>query len=504
MTGDVRRDRLRGDRRLSLADDPDLVVDVVRGADRAPQRDLLRRIAADDRVFHVEVRVRDRELGRSLHFHAALRVFGQQPVLRIHHARRERARHVDDVELRAREHQEARIVFLDDRHLDRSDLRQALARHRRSHRLRRGIGIRRRGRKDDLAEIRIGLEDDLLSAQPLLQPIRVAADRVVHRAAVLVGVALDHLPRDDAQRGAVQVGKQRVVGLDELQLQRVTVDGAQSFDLGVVIEAAGRLRLFGRGIDPDELAANEVGVRRADARVDEPLPAVDDVRRGHLALPAVEGGIVGESNAWLEPDGPRAPVRRILGHRGGEARRERVRPLEIVPVVERVEDPRFDRVRVDVLRGRRVESRHIDLERRPQRLRRIGPRRGAAARGGDERPREKATKKPAQGRALLHARRGANCWSPPQPSARAPALSPWQLPVSPLSAQTPGRPWPAAGTFVAAGAGVEASCDGGVAEADEESMYSQAKPGAAASPNSVSVVAANSRFMIASSRSATS
>jgi hypothetical protein len=59
-----------------------------------------------------------------------------------------------------------------------------------------------------------------------------------------------------------------------------------------------------------------------------------------------------------------------------------------------------------------------------------------------------------------------------------------------------------AGTFVAAGAGLDASCAGGVAEADVESMYSQAKPGDAVNPSSVRVVAANSRFIIASFRGA--
>ena len=55
------------------------------------------------------------------------------------------------------------------------------------------------------------------------------------------------------------------------------------------------------------------------------------------------------------------------------------------------------------------------------------------------------------------------------------------------------------GTLVAAGAGVEASWAGGVAEAEWVHVFA-GETGAAASPNSVSVVAANSRFMIASSR----
>ena len=53
--GSRRHRRLRRNR-LAAPDDPDLVVDVVRQLNRAAQRDLRRRIAADHRVLHVEVR----------------------------------------------------------------------------------------------------------------------------------------------------------------------------------------------------------------------------------------------------------------------------------------------------------------------------------------------------------------------------------------------------------------------------------------------------------------
>jgi hypothetical protein len=55
------------------------------------------------------------------------------------------------------------------------------------------------------------------------------------------------------------------------------------------------------------------------------------------------------------------------------------------------------------------------------------------------------------------------------------------------------------GALLTAGAGVEASCAGGVAEADASSMYSHAVPIAGANPKTAIVLAANSRFMIASS-----
>jgi hypothetical protein len=62
VAGDVRRNRLCGRHGLARAEDADLLVDVVGHADRAPQRDLLRRVAADHRILHVEIRIRDRGL----------------------------------------------------------------------------------------------------------------------------------------------------------------------------------------------------------------------------------------------------------------------------------------------------------------------------------------------------------------------------------------------------------------------------------------------------------
>ena len=59
VAGHARRHGLRREDRLSLAHHPDLLLGVVGHADRAPQRDLVRGVAADHRVLHVEVGVRD-------------------------------------------------------------------------------------------------------------------------------------------------------------------------------------------------------------------------------------------------------------------------------------------------------------------------------------------------------------------------------------------------------------------------------------------------------------
>ena len=149
----------------------------------------------------------------------------------------------------------------------------------------------------DFAEVGIRFEDDLAPALPVLEPVRVGADRVVHDAARRVGVLLDHLARDDAKRRLVEVREQRVVGRGQLEAQRVLVDRAEPRDLGVVIEAAGRSRFLLERVEADQLAAYDVGVRRAHARVDQPLPRIDDVGGGQLALLPVDNA--GSSLKWM-------------------------------------------------------------------------------------------------------------------------------------------------------------------------------------------------------------
>src|SRR6516225_8266418 len=73
VAGDVGRNRLRGRLALALADDANLFVDVVRHGDRAAQRDFFLAVAADDRIFHVEIGVRDRGLHTPLEYDPLLR-----------------------------------------------------------------------------------------------------------------------------------------------------------------------------------------------------------------------------------------------------------------------------------------------------------------------------------------------------------------------------------------------------------------------------------------------
>ena len=128
VAGNVRRNGLRRRERLARAQHADLLVDVVRHADRAPQRDLVRRVAADDRILHVEVRIRDRGLDAARERDALLGEARLQLVARVEHVRHEVGRHRHVVEIALLEGEEARIRFLDDADLDAADQRQLPAR----------------------------------------------------------------------------------------------------------------------------------------------------------------------------------------------------------------------------------------------------------------------------------------------------------------------------------------------------------------------------------------
>ena len=316
----------------------------------------------------------------------SLRVRGQQPVRVVHHARHEVARHVDQVELAAAEREQARIRLLDHRDLDASDLRQALALHRGVRGARVGVGVRGQRGKRLLAVVRVGLEHDALRAPPLDEPERAGADRIGHRPAAGIAVLLDHLARDGGGLRRRQDRQERVVGLGQLELQRVAVERAQPLDLRVVVEPAGRLRLRDRVVEPRQPPAQQERVGRAHLRVDEALHRVDEVVRGELALRPLEHRVVGEVDALADADLPDEAVGRDLRHAVRHARHDPVRTREVVVLVERIEDRRVDRVGVEVRGGLRVEAGLRDDDRRAQHLRGIAPLRGALrVRGGRER-----------------------------------------------------------------------------------------------------------------------
>jgi hypothetical protein len=101
----------------------DLVGKAVRAADRPSQRDLLRRVAADHRVLHVEVGEGDAELGRALEANAARRIRAADALASIIWCD---VAGTSSRSAPAVEHQQARIRLFDDRDIDAADLRTRL------------------------------------------------------------------------------------------------------------------------------------------------------------------------------------------------------------------------------------------------------------------------------------------------------------------------------------------------------------------------------------------
>src|SRR5512144_775975 len=111
---DAGRDRLRRALALVLPEDADLLLAVVRHAERAAQRDPILRVPADDRILHVEVRVVDRGLDAAREPDARLREARLEAIAEVGHVGNEIARNREVVEGAFLEAQEARIALLDD------------------------------------------------------------------------------------------------------------------------------------------------------------------------------------------------------------------------------------------------------------------------------------------------------------------------------------------------------------------------------------------------------
>ncbi len=269
VAGDARRDRLRRALRLALPEDADLLFAVVRHAERAAQRDALLRVAADDRVLHVEIRVVDRRLDAAGELHAGLREARLQSVAEIGDVRDEVAGNRDVVEIALLEAQEPRIAFLDDADLDAPDQRQPLPLHHRN-----DVTVGRIGAlgKRRHAKTRIRLEHDLLAASPVLEPVRSGADRIRHRPGARIAVRVDHLAGDRRRGCRREIGQQAVRRVRQLDSQRVAIERLQALERRVVVELARFLRLRDGDVPADEDLVEHLQTRRADLGVEDPLP----------------------------------------------------------------------------------------------------------------------------------------------------------------------------------------------------------------------------------------
>mmetsp|Transcript_91071 Transcript_91071/g.253552 ORF Transcript_91071/g.253552 Transcript_91071/m.253552 type:complete len:580 (-) Transcript_91071:1454-3193(-) len=310
-----RRDRALALDGLAAAHQQDFLVQIDREVDGPAQRDLVRRVAADDGVFHVEVADRDIHARVALHVQAALGEVGCEMALGHGLAGEIGGHLLDDVEFAAQEGQPARLVLFDDVDLDAVDQRQLAALQRGHLGLQALIGV---GRGDLgialLAEVGVAREHDARAAPPFGQPEGIGADRVLHD---LVAVELHHLARHGAEGGGIgEVVDEAWVAHAELELKGVAVQGLQAFDLAVVVEGLlGRHQGAAQLRQAEDLGVLEqVEVVALPLRVVVALERVDIVLRDQLALLAAEGRVVGKVDAGLDAEGQRLVVGADLGH----------------------------------------------------------------------------------------------------------------------------------------------------------------------------------------------
>ena len=366
-----RHRRVRG-HRLALAHQPDFFVDVVCQRNRASQRDLLGRVAADQRMLHVEQRHVDVGARRAVHADAALAQAGGELAAGDHDVGEVVRDFVDQVVLLVQERKPARLVFLDDVDLHAVEHRQLAAAQRVGDLRAAFIAFGRRGCVKVVAIAGVALQHDPRRAAPVGQPERSGADRMPHQ--LLLVVHLAHFARDRAEKrvvGQIQVEAGR--GLAEPDLQRVAVERAHAIDLAVVVERRALERGRAYFAHAQQLGAFEqIDARALVARVVDALDRVDVVLRGQLAPRALECRVVLEVDAGPDAHRQRGEVGRDLGHCGGGIGHHARRPRQKVVGQRRLEDIGDDIARVQVVDLRGVEAGLRHAKRVAQHLRSSG------------------------------------------------------------------------------------------------------------------------------------
>src|SRR5258706_335812 len=185
----------------------------------------------------------------------------------------------DVVVLAVEEREPARLRLVDHVDLDAPHEGQALATQV-GRDLPRRLVVAAGALEELLAVAGIRFEDDARASEPLPDEERAGAHRV--RMEVLA-VELAHLARDRrGGRHGEHEGK-AVVGVVELDPQRVAVERAQSRDRAVVVEAFGLLRLGHQGVGALDLAFDQEEPLASQLRIEEALDRVDEVAVGELA-----------------------------------------------------------------------------------------------------------------------------------------------------------------------------------------------------------------------------
>jgi hypothetical protein len=184
----------------------------------------------------------------------------------------------------------------------------------------------------------------------------------------LLAIFFDHLARHRARHRKCEHVPQVAVRLLEPDDQRVAVGRLQPGDRRVVVEFRAGLGARAELVEPDDLAGEKEGVRRAVLRIEEAADRVGEVLRRELALLPLERRIVGEVDALPYAEGIGKPVGGDLRHVGG-ARHELRRAREIVVGEQRVVDRLEHMAGVVIVDAHRIEARLGGLERDVQDLR---------------------------------------------------------------------------------------------------------------------------------------
>src|SRR5436309_2981042 len=118
-----------------------------------------------------------------------------------------------------------------------------------------------------------------------------------------LAVGLDRLARHRRGQRKREHVREIDVRLLETDDQRVAVGRLQPRDRRLVIELAALLRLCRELIEPDDLAGEEKGIRRAVLWIVETAERVGVILRRELALLALERQIVSEGDALADAQG---------------------------------------------------------------------------------------------------------------------------------------------------------------------------------------------------------
>ena len=355
--------------RAAFEDDADELVHVVAHADRAAQRDLLRRVAADHRVLHVEVgpaRVGPQQRFVPDAFRGEL---GPELAVGERLLDELRRKPLEKSSSRLTKREPDRLPFFDHRDLDAADERQLLALERRGdrHRLRRHRARRHVGR---LAKAGIREQHDLRAAPVLAEHVGPGADRM---RAEIAAVRLDDFARD---RGGVRHREhveEAQVGLLQADAQRVAIDDLEPRDRRVVVEFAGSSSaLRAHLVRADDLAFDQPQPRALDRRIEQALERIRLIGGGQLARLALERRVGREEDSSLQLENVGRAAVFDRRHRLERPRHELHRPRQVVVVQHRLVDVIDDAVGARVGGELRIEAHFRAGEDDAQRLRRVG------------------------------------------------------------------------------------------------------------------------------------